>query len=99
MIANINVEVDKTNDPLAEIPATRTFISTKRHTKATAFNLAERWGIGLKNAEATLKVTTQRGVRSALMPISRRYRADRYYKMKRLDAKFSTDTFYPSFPL
>ena len=59
MVASINVEVDKTNDPLSDIPATRTFISTKRHTKATAFNLAERWDIGLKNAENTLKVTTQ----------------------------------------
>ena len=95
MVASINVEVDKTNDPLSDIPAMRTFISTKRHTKATAFNLAERWGIGLKNAENTLKVTTQRGIRSAIMPISRRYRADRYYNMKRLNSKFSTDTFYP----
>ena len=32
IIANINVEVDKTNDPLSDIPAMRTFISTKRHT-------------------------------------------------------------------
>ena len=94
MIANINVEVDKTNDPLSDLPAMRTFISTKRHAKATAFNLAERWGIGIKSAENTLKVTTQRGVRSAIMPISRRYRADRYYGMKRLNSKFSTDTFY-----
>ena len=29
------------------------------------------------------------------MPISRRYRADCYYNMKRLNSKFSTDTFYP----
>ena len=95
MVASINVEVDKTNDPLSDMPAMRTFISTKRHTKATAFNLAERWGIGIKSAEDTLKVTTQRGIRSAIMPISRRYRADRYYGMKRLNSKFATDTFYP----
>ena len=43
---------------------------------------------------ATLNATTQRGRRSAILPIGRRYRADRAYNMKRLNAKFATDTLY-----
>ena len=33
-------------------------------------------------------------MRSAILPISRRYRADRMYGIKRLNGKFSTDTLY-----
>lgn len=58
MIVNVNKEVNKTNDPLSNIPVVRTFISTKRHTKSIAFNLAERWSIGIKSTEKTIKVTT-----------------------------------------
>ena len=45
---------------------------------------------------ATLLATTQNGVRSAILPLSRRYRADRMYNTKRLRGKFATDTFYPT---
>ena len=71
-----------------------TFISTDRHRKFDALTLAENWGIGPNQAKATLDATTQRFKRSAILPISRRYRADRFYKTKRLDGKFSTDTLW-----
>ena len=48
--------------------------------------LADRFGIGLERARQTLKATTQRGTRSALLPISRRYRADRHFGVKRITA-------------
>ena len=38
--------------------------------------------------------TTQRGTRSAILPIARRYRADRMYNLPRLNANFATDTLY-----
>ena len=50
--------------------------------------------IGPKRAKATLLATTQNGVRSAILPLSRRYRADHMFKVKRLDGKFATDTFF-----
>ena len=50
------------------------------------------FGIGLEIARQTLKVTTQRGPRSALLPISRRYRADRQFGVRQLNRKFATDT-------
>ena len=77
-----------------DVPARRTFVSTDRHNRTTAIELSERWGIGLKRANDTIKATTQRAVRSAILPISRRYRADRMYRVKRLQGKFATDTIY-----
>jgi len=77
-----------------DIPARHTFVSKDRHQKITADLLADRWCIGPHRAQATLRATQQRGVRSAILPLARRYRADRMYNVKRLDGKFSTDTFY-----
>lgn len=69
-------------------------MSNERHLKATAELVAERFGISPVRAQRTLRVTTQRGVRSAILPISRRYRADRMFGVKRLHGKFATDTAY-----
>ena len=44
--------------------------------------LADRFGIGLERARQTLRATTQRATRSALLPISRRYCADRQFDVK-----------------
>ena len=77
-----------------DIPARRTFVSDERHVKVTAEMLADRFGISVPRAQRTLRVTTQRDVRSAILPISRRYRADRMFSVKRLNGKFATDTAY-----
>ena len=79
---------------MQDIPDQRTYVSTERHTKLTAEILVERIAIGIPRASATLRVTTQRGVWSAILPISRRYRADRMYSTKRLNGKFATDTLW-----
>ena len=72
----------------------QSFISHDRHKQITADRLAEHFGIGPARARATLRATTQRGVRSAILPISRRYRADKYFNVKTLDGKFATDTLW-----
>ena len=77
-----------------DIPARRTFVSYDRHKKASAESIADLWCIGIKRARATMDATTQRGTRSAILPLSRRYRADRVYNLKRLDARFATDTLF-----
>jgi hypothetical protein len=79
-----------------DAPGRRTFISDERHCKVNAQVLAERFGISIPRAQRTLRVTTQRGVRSAILPISRRYRADRIFSVRRLNGKFATDTAYGS---
>jgi hypothetical protein len=47
-----------------------------RHSKVTPEELARKWNIGLETAKATLNCTTQRGVRTAIHPMSRRVRVD-----------------------
>ena len=79
---------------LYDIPQKNSFISHERHNKHSAETLAENWCIGLIKAKATLNATTQHFKRSAILPISRRYRADRFYDLKKLDGKFSTDTIW-----
>lgn len=80
------------DDDTMDLPVRRTFIATDRHTTNTAESLAERFGIGLQRARETLKATLQRGMRSAILPIARRFRADRYFSRRRLNGKFSSDT-------
>ncbi len=83
------------NSTQVDIPAARTFVSNNRHSSVSNENLSERWNIGLQQAKQTLKVTTQRGVRSAIMPLSRRYRTDHMYQERKLrNQKFYTDTLF-----
>ena len=77
-----------------DIPTRQTYTSTERHAKASAETIAERFAIGLQKARETMRATFQRGVRSAILPISRRYKADRQFSVKRLDGKFATDTLW-----
>ena len=83
-----------TETPEDDIPARRIFVSGDRHRKVTAEVLAKCFYIGTERAKATMQETTQRGVRSALLPISQRYKADRMYNWRRLMSKFATDTLW-----
>jgi len=78
---------------LTDLPGHKTFISKERHSAVTPEQLSERWNIGLAQSKQTLLVTTQRGVRSAILPLSRRYRTDRMYNQRKLRGqRFYTDT-------
>ena len=77
-----------------EVPIRGSLISSERHLQTTAETLAELWGIGLNKAKASLNATTQMATRSAILPISRRYRAEKMYGVKRLNGKFATDTLW-----
>ena len=54
-----------------DVPSERTFVSTERHTDVSAEDLSERWDIGLGQTIKTLKRTTQKFVRLAVMPLAR----------------------------
>lgn len=97
--ASVHLSVNQIHiDPdLLDRPARRTFVSTERHHSATAETLAEHLGIGIVRAQQTLAATLQRGTRSAILPLERRYRADRHFQTRRLRGNFSTDTAY--FPI
>jgi hypothetical protein len=74
------------------IGTANTFVLQKRHPQVTKDQLSERRNIGISQAKKTLKVTTQKGARSAILPVSRRYRTDRMYKNQR---KLRNQKFYP----
>ena len=77
------------------LSAANTFVSQKRHSQTSPEQLSERWNIGLTQAKKTLQVTTQKGVRSAILPLSRRYRTDRMFNQRKLRGqKFYTDTLF-----
>ena len=61
---------------LPDPPVPKVFVSNKWHSMALPQDISERWQVGLKQATQTIKVTTQHGVRSALLPMARRYKAD-----------------------
>ena len=66
--------------------------STLRHSDVSPENLSRTWNVGLETARRTLRVTTQHGTRSAIHPITRRYRADHLHlNRKRLNTTFYTD--------
>jgi hypothetical protein len=75
-----------------DIQAPYTFLSKDRHSSTTAADLSERWGLSIAQAELTLKATTRQLLRSALMPLARRYRADRMFQANRLEGTWATDT-------
>ena len=74
-----------------DVPTTKTFVSKERHPVVSSESIADRWYIGKKNADQTYKVTSQKGVRSAILPLSRRYRADRHFDRPTLKGKWYTD--------
>ena len=93
-LAIMNENDQLKQNQITDVPARRTFVSMERHMKATIDTLVENWCIGPRKALATMHATTQRGTRSAILPLSRRYRADRQYNIKRLNSKFATDTIW-----
>ena len=93
-LSKITVSSLSTNENTMDLTPRRTFVSTDRHTTVTAEAIAKNFLIGPDRAKQTLMATTQRGTRSAILPIARRYRADRMFNIPRLNAKFATDTLY-----
>ena len=76
-----------------DIPPIKNFVSKKRHTNITAADLSNRWHIGVKQAQYTLDSTTQGFTRSALLPLSRRYRNDRMFYRRILNHQFAADLY------
>ena len=70
------------------------FATETRRPDVTPEVLSDRWLISLKQAKKTLAKTTQLYRRSALMPLSRRYHADRMFHLPRLRGEWATDTVF-----
>ena len=69
--------------------------TSERHSSISFENLSRKWQIGLETAKRTLQVTTQRGVRTAVHPLHRRYRVDHLHlNRRRLNGDWFTDTLF-----
>ena len=69
--------------------------TSKRHHGVDANLLSLKWGIGLEKAKNTLNHTTQLNIRSALLPLTRRYRTDLLsQRHRRFSTRFYTDTMF-----
>ena len=75
-----------------DIPSARTFQSRECHSGITPVDISEWWYVGLSQANTTLNATTQRLVHSALLPLSRQYRADHMYEQPCICGTIYTDT-------
>ena len=78
-------------------------VNIKREIKATGkiqkktatdpVSLMRRWNIGIESATKTIRATTQRGIRHAAHPMTRRYRTDLLsHRFRRLNDVWYTDT-------
>ena len=69
-----------------------TFQSKERHSSLTAEDLAERWSISTAQAAQTIKTTTQKYLKSAVMPLASMYRTDRIFDKPDFRAHVYGDT-------
>ena len=81
-----------TDSGATDIQLPNTFSSSTRHSDITPQDLSSKWGISIPTAVQTLKQTTQRFLRSAILPLGRSYRTDRLFSRKTLKGHWSTDT-------
>ena len=92
MLSHVQVTEVTAPSTLQDVPTARTFQSKERHSTVTPSDLSERWYIGLGQATQTLKATTQRLMRSTILPLARRYRADRMFIRPHIHGTIYTDT-------
>lgn len=87
LIASVNITRDDGYRVIGDV------ITSDRHSKTTPEEVVRLWGIGLKAAKETLKVTTQHGVRMAMQLMTRRLRVDHLHLHRhRLKGTWFVDT-------
>ena len=83
---------DKQVDTMKDVSIPRTFLSKNVHSSTTEEDLSEMWELSISQAALTLKETTKKLTISAIMPLTRRYRADRIFIVRRIYGTMSTNT-------
>ena len=92
MSSHVQVAEMTTPSTFQDIPLARTFQSKERHSSVTPSDLSERFYIRLGQATQTLKVITQWLMRSAILPLARRYRTERMFIRPRIRGTIYMDT-------
>ena len=86
-----SIQVTGPNQEKQDIPSSKTFTSKERHNMVTPEDISNRWFIGLAQASKTIKHTTQRILRSAVLPLACRYKVDRMYEQPWLKCTIYTN--------
>ena len=79
------------NDVLEALPIRQTFTLTERHNRISEEVKEDQFSIGIKRAKTMLIESVQRGTRSDILSISRRYLPDRQNTVKQLNGRFTAD--------
>jgi hypothetical protein len=87
-------EKRQVQEVLTDVKRPPSFTTEDRRADVSPQDLADRWMIGKEQAKLTLKSTTQRYLRSALLPLARRYKADRMFFRRQLQGEWYTDTVF-----
>lgn len=80
------------SEVLTDVTTPPSFTLGNCHTDVSPQDLAERWLISLAQATKILRKNTQKFIRSAILPLTQRYQADRMFFWKILAGIWSTDT-------
>ena len=67
---------DEQVDSMKDVSIPQTFLSKISYSSTTEEDLIKRWGISISQDALTLKSTTQKLTRSAIMPLVLRYISD-----------------------
>ena len=92
MSSQVQVAEIAMRSALQDVPSSQTFQSKEQHLTVTPSNLSKRWYIRLGQATEMLKVTTQRLMHSAILPLVQRYCADRMFVRPCIHGTIYTDT-------
>jgi hypothetical protein len=74
LISAVNVATtyrDDTDHQWNEEQKVSSIISNERHLKVTPEELASKWNVGIQTAKDSSRVTTQRGIRTVIRPMTR----------------------------
>ena len=66
----------------------KSFSSKEYYLVVSTESIADRWHVGMSNAKQTYKVTTMKGIKSAILPLSWRFRANRHFNRSTLKGKW-----------
>jgi hypothetical protein len=70
-------------------------LTEKRHSEVTPTEIAKKFHCSLETAQRTLTMTTQKGIRTALHPLTKRYRVDHLFLNRRkLPGRWQTDVMF-----
>ena len=86
------VRDEEINIGTSYVPYIKTFQISECHTEVTTYDLSDIWGISLSQATRTLKKTMQKFLRSAFLPLARRYCNYIVFTIKKPQGQWSCET-------